>query len=283
MCLSAQKASFTRTRTAIHESSHPQSGRAIHVLGYQNTAQNLNARGPNAMILHLPSAGAMDEGNFVDTSAAPRYMQDIARSVLPVPVGSGERGGPQRSFGSQAKAAVFDYGKIYTVVLADDASQIAEALTRVPENRRPEIGDEIIAFYGKSYPGWKLAICCFDNAEAKESEPITVWYEPLFPELLVIPGIDAHDGRAPKLGQDVRVDHELFFGHSSLGRDQTKVRYREWPEHLRPFLPEKAAGRRLSGNMTNGDFVLCVGKDDRPSMKKIQRFKPLDYPLPVAA
>lgn len=283
MCLSVQPAAFTGTRTSVHKSRHPHTSRDIHVLGYQNTAKNLNARGPNAMILHLPAAATMDEGNFVDTSAAPRYMRDIAASVLPMPVGSGERGGPLRSFGPVAKALVFDYGTIYTVVLADDASQIAEALTRVPAERRPEISDEIIAFYGESYPGWKLAICCFDNAEAKESEPITIWYEPLFPELLVTPGIDAHSGRAPNLTRNVRVDHEVFFGHEKLERDLTKIRYSSWPEALRPFLPEKAAGQRLSGMMANGDFVLAVGQNDRPSMKKVKRFKPLDYPTLVAA
>lgn len=284
MCLSIQKAAFSGTRAVIHESCHPQGGQKIHVLGYQNVAQNL-AHGPNAMVLHLPSATTMGEKNFVDTSGAPRYLRDIATSVLPVPVGSGERGGSPRNYGAMAKAAVFAYGKVYTVILADSPSQVTEALTRVPPNRRPDIGEEIAAFYEASYPGWTLAVCCFDNAEAKEAEPVTLWYETLFPELLVIPGIDAHDGRAPNLDEEVLVDHQVFFGHEALGRELCKVRYKEWPENIRAFLPAKVAGKRFSGTkMRNGDFVLQTsGENARPGTEKIGRFRPQDYPSLVAA
>jgi hypothetical protein len=287
MCCSAQPARFARTRILVHATRHPQTKRDIHVLAYQNTPTNLAASGGNAMILHIPSARPMDEENFVVADSAPRFMKDIAESVLPSPPVT--RGGERRSsiqFGAKSAPIVFAYGDIYTVVLAQSVEGIAEALEDVPPNRRPEIGQELLDFYGTEFDGWTLALCCFDSRDAKEAPPVTLWFESLFPDLLIAPGIDAHDGKKPNLTKPVAVDHEIFLSHPGLSRDAKKIRYSGWDSMspaLRSFLPDRAVGKAFGGRMENGDFVLEVGQQNRPSISKVVRYRPSAYPAPAVA
>lgn len=288
MCCSAQPAKFKGTRILVHATRHPQTKQDIHVVAYQNTPINLAASGGNAMILHIPSAQPMGEENFVIADSAPGFLKDVADSVLPQP--SVERGGGARRgwghFSAKAVPIVFDYGDIYTVVLARGAGGIAAALKKVAANRRPEISEELLGFYAENFDGWTLALCCFDTRDAKEAPPVTLWFESMFPDLLIAPGIDAHDGKKPNFGKPVRVDHEIFFGHPNLSRDATKIRYQGWNSMspgLRAFLPDKAVGKSLGGLMENGDFVLPVGQADRPRMDKIARYRPDNYPVLAAA
>ena len=40
------------------------------------------------------------------------------------------------------------------------------------------------------FPGYPVALCCFDNTEARESEPLLLWYKPMNPDRFVLPGLD---------------------------------------------------------------------------------------------
>ena len=65
---------------------------------------------------------------------------------------------------------------IYTVVLAADATLIPEALSLVPEHRRVPANRPLFYFYARMYPGYAVALCCFDNRDAARSDPLLLWY-----------------------------------------------------------------------------------------------------------
>lgn len=96
MCVAAAPARFTGTILYHGLRNHAEHGR-VHVLGYQNTAQNL-APGPNAMLLHLPAAG-MTRANFIDTSRCPRVLRDMVDTLRPV------SRGPAGAYGAAPQAA----------------------------------------------------------------------------------------------------------------------------------------------------------------------------------
>ena len=63
MCVSAASASLSNT--IVYCGLAEKNGRVVHVMGYQNRAENL-AAGPNCMILHLPAVGPMSPDNMPD-------------------------------------------------------------------------------------------------------------------------------------------------------------------------------------------------------------------------
>ena len=109
MCLSLDRAAFSGTLLSINAAVHPDTGRNIHVVSYQNTVKNLAAGGRgNAMLLHLPAQG-LTEANMIDTEPFSNYCNDMRDAWLPK---SRSRGPVAADLG----AVVFDCG-IYTVVL----------------------------------------------------------------------------------------------------------------------------------------------------------------------
>lgn len=292
MCLSLAPAKFTGTDVLVHLCKHPTTGRDVHVLGYQNKPQNLAPRQRgNAMLLHIPSASPMGPENLVDTSQIRGLMDDLSHAAF----APHAAGGPARSFGFRASKnalpKVFDHD-IYTIVMAESAEQIPAALAQVPEERRPELSAEIATFYDESFPGWTFILCCFDNREAKKAAPLLVWYEPMFPNLLVAPGIDSHNGRAPDVNAHVSLDHRVFFGHPALGRGMSRVRYAErhnqtsfteLPPDVRGFLPTSIAGADYRGQRVgNGDFVLDLS-EPKARIGNVGRWKPQDFRRLAAA
>jgi hypothetical protein len=183
MCVSAAPARFSDTVLYVGRVDHPVSGH-IEVVGYQNTAANLS-RGPNAMLLHLPAV-TMSPANFLDTTANRAILADMVRAVTPVTPASG----PDAGYGAPpVQVQVFEHD-IYTVVLATDPRGIPAALDTVPPNRRPFLHRELLEFYAHAYPGYPVALCCFDNADARKTAPLLLWYPPRDPNWLVAPAID---------------------------------------------------------------------------------------------
>lgn len=277
MCVSAAPAKFAST--IVYGRAAEYRGQQVHVLGYQNVARN-RAKGPNAMLLPIPSAAPMGPHNAIDARAFSDVLEAYRvalRTMIPVYRGIPSAGASERS----AAVQVFDSGS-YTVVLAHHAElgAIEAALAQVPAARRPSISSELIDAYRRWYPGWHLALCCF-AAEGAGPEPMLWWYPPLDPARVFLPGLDAHDGGVPKLGVEVEVDHAVALGVSgNLPEfERTKGVQPRWvqrcwapvaevalpaslPSSLRELFPPGVAGTAsMSGRLENGDWYLPAQPD----------------------
>lgn len=158
---------------------------------------------------------------------------------------------------------VFNTG-IYTVVLTDDPTKIPAVLHKVPEQKRPRLNREIFEAYGKWYKGWTFALCCFNNKEAKTSSPMLWWYEPLYPNLMFFPALDAHDGRPPVVNSNVEVDHFLVLASDKAEGWQNPgdMLFNPWHDFSYPkvesvaaYIPGRIMGKFYSESMRQGDFV----------------------------
>ena len=273
MCVAVAPARFSQT--VVYAGEARRNGDLIHVAGYQNVAQGvrvpvlrrglldrlLGRRPPlqtgNAMILHFPAVpGSMSQDNVLDTTDCPRILEDMVRALKPP-----ERHTVASAPGAAAPAdvQVFDSG-IYTVVLAEDASAIPDAIELVPERKRPPLNPELFDWYRATFPGWPVALCCFDNRERTEATPMLWWYPPRFPDWLCAPAVDAHDGRPPSLTARVRVDHWVVAGSTEMEPAHgTAVAYRDrLPSDVAALLPGHVVGGYHHGLLPNGDFVLPV-------------------------
>lgn len=269
-CCSLQPAHFSSTKGFTGEAL--KDGKLVHLLGYQNTVVNtLSSSKPvgNAMFLPIPAKpGTMTEKNVLDTTSYPSCLEDMERAIQPVSRG-GLSKGPISQGAIPTSAIVFEHD-IYTVVLAANAEDIPAALKQVPEEKRPALNPAIFKAYSKWYPGWTFALCCFNTKQEASAKPLLWWYEPMHPDKLFFPALDAHDGNPPKLGASVEVDHALFA--SSYTMNDTPTTRRVWysddrhvarlagtPEPaaspLRKLLPNFVIGQKFHQQMANGDFV----------------------------
>ncbi|MFG3093386.1 hypothetical protein [Streptomyces sp. NPDC048202] len=253
MCISTDGADFSGTIVYCGRRHHPEHG-LIHVLGYQNTAVN-QADGPNAMLLHLPTR-RLGPRHFLSTG---RTGDILRRMVAAVEADTREADGIAWMSAEAEPVQVFEHD-VYTVLLASDPTAIPAALEQVPPHRRPSLDPDLLRFYAEHFPYHTIAVCCFDNADARRAKPLLLWYPPLDPDRLTVPALDSHTGKAPDLDTDVPVDHWVL-----LATDQaptgwgTPVEYPENMRHrLRAFLPDTVVGRHYGeGRMLpNGDFTI---------------------------
>ena len=266
-CCSLAPAKFSQTLGWAGEARYQ--GKLVHLLGYQNRVQNLATSGGNAMLLPLPARPkSMSPKNILDTSSCPHLLIDMENSLTPM---SKSRGGHEpRSAG----AVVFDHD-IYTIVLAENPQAIPAALKQVKAERRPALSPEIFKSYGRWYPGWTFALCCFNNRDAASARPMVWWYEPCQPEKLFFPALDAHDGKPPDLKAQVGVDHMLMVSSHQMGPTAgSSVVYREkLSGAMQSLAPSRALGRPQRGQMLNGDFYFDCA-DVRQGRFRPQRVTP---------
>lgn len=254
MCVSLAPAHFLGTVLCLAESMR--NGRYVNTLVYRNRAKNLTSDGrPNAMLLHFPSAG-MGPENIVDTSTFPKFVDDLVDAVKPPK--NLDRALLSFSMTRFSEPHVFDHG-IYTVVLAGNASDIPQALGRVREDRRPDVNQAVFDWYAQRFPGYSFALCCFNTRDEVKADPMMWWYEPNDLRRVMLPGIDAHTGKAPNLREDVAIDHWLILG-SQERRDprMVPVNYAKAgpiPPMARNLLPNYVVGKLVRGYDKNGDFV----------------------------
>lgn len=257
MCVSMYPARLTNTIGLINWTRHPEHGEIV-VVGYQNKVQNLHT-GANAMILHFPTLQGMTQANFLDTSATPHILEDMAEAVRPRSRGSMSKGA--LTFGNPVQIFSHD---IYTVVLTSDASLLPDVLSSnlIPAGRRPRINAELLNWYALEKPGYSFAVCCFNNEDAAKASPLLVYYKTRFPGILEFPGIDAHTGRVPNMSAQVDVDHTIVLGSYQM-RKEAYPAYVDYtdaiPEWLKPYLPTQVLGRTYTGKMQNGDFRYDTG------------------------
>lgn len=247
MCVTLTSAHLSNT--LIYAAAVEHQGSLAHVLAYQNQAASDS---PNAMILPIPTNEELGESNIIDTQKARWFLKDMAAPA--VMYRGGTKGGRDLVLGSSSYVKVFDSGS-YTVVIASDATAIPEALERVAENRRPIINNPgFFEEYGKLYPGWPIAVCCWSGKI--EAEPLLMWYRPKFPEEVFFPTVDAHDGSAPR-NQEVKRDHTLILGTS---RGSYNPRFRSpLPSEIAPFITDRVLTSKPNGYMKNGDYWIREG------------------------
>lgn len=316
MCVSSSPAAFSKTIIYAGESTWH--GDPVHVLAYQNTAKSLISGAPNAlrrqliqqqtrtafdwntisgavspqlsgignaMILPIPATGEMSAFNVLRTKDSPRILEDIrqalprtqARGVLLNSGGSGTfKGGVQ----------VFDTG-IYTVVLIPPGAAVEHVTATLENNvspaKRPSISSEMISTYlDKWYLGWWIAICCFNNTQAIKADPLVWVYEPMFPNVLFVPGLDGHDGGLPSFDHGVVTDHTIAVGSKGLKIPSQPsypfgpfpVQYQdELSNNLKEVLPLEVLGRDYDETMKNGDWVFLVS-DVRAGVFSPERLRP---------
>jgi hypothetical protein len=153
---------------------------------------------------------------------------------------------------------------IYTVVLAANAALIPEALSLVPEHRRIPANRPLFDFYARMYPDYAVALCCFDNRDAARSDPLLLWYTPLYPDRYELPAIDCHTGGVPDIGAPAYVDHWVILGtdeEPDLQDGAWGTARMDWSEEVRSsaagaFLPAAITGRTYTGLHPNGDFMI---------------------------
>jgi len=231
-------------------------GKLVHVLGYQNSAQN-ESSGPNAMILPFPASAHMSQQNVVDTSECKDVLTKYGEMFKQPP--NNRRTLGDRSYGEDS-VQVFDSGN-YTVVLADNVNHIKGALKLVDEARRPEINADVFKRMGELYPDWPIAVCCFNSAEMVENEPMVWWYEPKNPNQLFAPALDAHDGGPPDPKAMVKVDHTVVIGSTinPVGVDAHHVG--RLTGEVTKYLASKVQGKKYDNiYLPNGDFILDKSK-----------------------
>ncbi|MCB0353423.1 MAG: hypothetical protein KDD64_07865 [Bdellovibrionales bacterium] len=266
MCVSSSPADFVGTK--LYAGEITQGSSPIHVIGYQNTAQDLSGA-PNCMMIPFQSSEPMTEANVLDTSYCPHIITDMVDAVMPVRATRG-----MKSFGGDSKGVqIFDHD-IYTVVPFPVGANIFDALRSVRNERRPRISEAMIEFWERHYPGYHLALCCFNNAEAKAANPMLWRYRPQNPDVLVAPAIDAHDGNPPDLMHQVELDHKLVLGSDRFEptADQVPVRYRDTlTDELRRVLPFGVIGREFYGRRPNGDFLINVSELRAGNPDAVQR------------
>jgi hypothetical protein len=267
--------------------------KVVHVLGYQNIAQNgagqsslwsavsgllpLGGHG-NAMILPFPAVpGTMTQANILDTKGCRYVLQDMAHAVAPERrmISRGNPG--EITHGAETpRVQVFKGAGIYTIVLAQDPRDIPAALDRVPRSKRPVLNPSLFDTYARWYPGWTIALCCFNNRRAKLAHPMLWWYEPMQPDRLFLPALDGHTGDVPRLEERVFVDHALAVGSYRMRRGAgVSVSYRDaLSSSVAPYVLKTLVGRGYGQQtMSNGDFV-CEVTDVREGIFRPTRNRP---------
>ncbi|MFE7123864.1 hypothetical protein [Streptomyces sp. NPDC057617] len=271
MCVSMDQAEFSGTTLYAGRLRHDTHG-LIHVLGYQNTAVNL-ADGPNAMLLHLP-ARRMSRANFIPVGRSSDVLSRMVDAVRPV---AGTRSGVAlMGSDDSGRVEVFDHD-IYTVLLATDPTLLHAALAQVPPHRRPRLNPLLLEFYADHYPGYPIAVCCFDNAAAEQAKPLLMWYEPMYPNRLTLPALDCHTGEPPDLKGKVPADHWVLYGTDEAPDGWGEpVSYPPRMRHeLRGFLPDTVMGAYFGERpLLNGDFVLTHKDLLAGRLNRIRRLPP---------
>jgi hypothetical protein len=249
MCCSTARADFEATKILLNETSVPGVGR-VHVLLYQNAV--VSYAGPNAMLLHIPSASPMGPENFIATTDFPGVLDDMVRVVEPP--------APNMTRSLAAAAAsvqVFESG-IYHVVLATSPAEIPAALDRVPPEKRPPLNQALFDFYARTFgDSWHVALCCFNTRWMAKAPPLMLWYPPLASEdgRFRLPALDCHTGDVPDLDATVDVDHWLFVASDEMESGEEVHYSDDIPADVRRLLPNRVHGARFTRPLPNGDFV----------------------------
>ena len=250
--------------TILYAAETTLNDRLLHVMGYQNRAEN-KGWGPNAMLLPIPSALPMTSANAVDMTSCKHVLRDYEKALV-ASTARRSRGFDKGMDLSDRSVQVFDSGS-YTVVLASDAKYINSALSQVPENKRPKPNPTIFEAYSKLYPGWHIALCCYDGDI--DAEPMVWQYEPIDPSNLFAPALDGHNGKPPVLSSPVDRDHSVIVSlvKSPPGKYGLRMPDAQFlpdlsghqiPAHLQYLFGKSFFGCQLHRQTVNGDVMVSI-------------------------
>lgn len=249
MCVSASPAELGGTRAYTwHTLGHPDPQRpSWHVTAYQNFARNLGAD-PNCMLLHFPGSNL----NLVRGPELTRFLMQDVTSYLPELIPT-----PTFRGASSSKTVVEDYGD-YTVILAESAAHILEALEQVPEHRRPKRStklEALVEWYHTYYPDYAFVLACFAEG-ATPQHPIVVEYVPNNDDVLFIPGLDCHTGEIPEVGVMMQRDFWVAFGSELHQQATGDIRYSDSCTKGAYWAPKSVVGFRDNAEGPNKDYVV---------------------------
>jgi len=264
MCITVNHADLSKTKIL---SLPLENGN--HFIAYSNKVKNLSGK-PNAMILPIP--GETNPSWFHNTESYKGFMDEITKKCNYIEDYLGER---SRGFLSLSKGFErFELG-MYTVGLAREFSGIREFLDQLPEEKRPEISEELKNFFEEKYAGWSFAICCFASDKAIDAQPIAFEYRPFGENLLYFPTMDGHDGKAPIIDSVVKTDHTLIYEHTGKMND---IDYAQKFVTLDAAVPEFLQNRKYRAVFTrsvekNGDTFVDLNKLKESEFRLDPEFK----------
>lgn len=210
----------------------------------------------NALVIPLITSDFGSVELLRATAETPDLLKDVRRSLMPPQRRSR---GPATLGGTRGGDVVIEQFDIYTIVRAENASAIPEAVEAVDARQRPPLNQELFDALERWY-GCPFAVACFNNADQGESKPIAFKYSPKYSKVFMIYTLDGHDGSVPDLNATVDLDHTVF-ASTHDGEKGNKVRYSDdIPEELAPYVPSHVVGRSLpSGTrLVNGDILVPV-------------------------
>ena len=243
MCVTSATAHLNNTVVGGWDIQHPTYGYR-HVLAYQNAPKNL-ASGANCMLLHIPTTTDLVPSDLVDTSSYPELLYDIVKTLIPPPPEN------TRSLGVSPKNHVIEMG-VYHVALLNDLSSTAlkGVLNQIPVSKRPTIASALLEFYVEQFPNYRLVLACFDNKSVKTASAIMLHYEPMFPKKIFFPLLEGHDGKVPRIGQDVRMRQQIIYGSvSRIESTLISLSIPHLPKALHPFLPKYVGYQSLDNQV----------------------------------
>lgn len=252
MCVTSSTAYLNNTVVGGWDIQHPTFGYR-HVLAYQNAPKNL-ALGANCMLLHIPTTADLVPSDLVDTSACPKLLYDIVKTLKPLPAEN------TRSIGISPQNHIIEMG-VYHVALLNDLSIIAfeAVLNQIPVSKRPTIAPALLAFYIEQFPNYRLVLACFDNRSLKTASAIMLHYEPMFPRKIFFPLLEGHDGNVPRIGQNIRRHQQIIYGSmSQFDSTFIPLSIPQVPEALIPFLPKYVGYNTYEGAILPNNDVWFV-------------------------
>lgn len=257
MCITVNTAVLTGTKIM---SLHLDNGR--HFIAYSNKVNNTSGK-PNSMILPVP--GVLKKEWFHNTEKYKDFMDDIIKNTTD----EHYTGMLSRGILSKGISLSFDSFNLgmYKVGIAPSYNGIQEYINTLPKDERPSISEELSEFFKNKYAGWSFVVCAFAGDKKMESQPIAFEYDPFGPSLIYFPTMDAHNGGAPKMGENVDVDHTFIYEHLGKQREdlymkdyspfKNKEEKPEYPDFLKN---RKYRFKELRGMAKNGDTY--IKKDD---------------------
>lgn len=284
MCVFNGPADANSTIVSLTRVTHPEMDRAVHVLGYKNTVKNRDDC-PNFMILPFPSKHPLGRENVIDTSHAPDILDSMV-TVVSKNVDENGREMISRSSLGTLGVTMFSTG-IYTVIVGDPR-HIHAVIRLLPSDVRPDLQPKKMEWYAKMYPGWQIALCCFNNRRLADATPMLWWYAPMDESTFFVPMLDQHDGNLPNLTGQVGRDHWIICGddidYEEIGAGGVRKTWADNADYryyrsralqpLRWALPKRIIGFQRRGVEDNRDYRVKVG------VVNPQESNSLEYVLP---
>jgi hypothetical protein len=202
MCITVNHAKLSKTKIL---SLPLENGN--HFIAYSNKVKNLSGK-PNAMILPIP--GETSPALFHDTTKYKDFMDEITENC---DLHEDYMGMRSRGMKGVLSFEQFELG-MYTVGLSKNFNGVRDFIDALPEEKRPEISEELKSFFQEKYAGWSFAICVFDSDKTIDAQPIAFEYKPFGSQLLYFPTMDGHDGKAPNIDDMVNTDHTFIYEHT---------------------------------------------------------------------